>query len=141
MFELDYNLDAAYGYVQSQQAGVFRVQGATGFCMRRNGQPIAGAVFYDYAGRSMWVHTAGSPGGHWLNRRFLQAYLSYPFVACGVSCLRGFVHAGNERMLKLVEHLGGEIEATLKGAAADGGDMVIAALWKEKLTYEPLAQK
>jgi RimJ/RimL family protein N-acetyltransferase len=139
MFELDYNLDAAYGYVQSQQPGLCRVEGSAGFCMRRHGKAIAGAVFYDYNGRSMWVHTAGSPGGHWLNRRFLQAYLSYPFLTCGVSCLRGFVHEGNQPMLRLIAHLGGVIEARLQGAAPDGGDVVIAALWKEKLTYGPLA--
>ena len=139
MFELDYSLDAAYGYVQSQHGSMCRVQGAAGFCMRRNGQPVAGAVFYDFNGRCIWVHTAGSPGGHWLNRKFLHAYLAYPFVVCGVSCLRGFVHARNERMLKLIAHLGGVVEATLPGAAADGEDMVIAALWKDKLTYGPLA--
>ena len=44
-----------------------------------------------------------------------------PFAVCGVNRVSGYVNA----------HLGLREEARLRGAAPDGGDVIIFAMWRQ----------
>ena len=83
----------------------------------------------------MWVHLAGLPGARWMTRDFLRAGFAYPFLVCGVKRLSGYVIASNTAACRLNEHLGYRVEATLAGAAPDGGDVLIYVMRKEDCRY------
>lgn len=103
--------------------------------LERNGALVAGAMYEGFNGRNIWVHLAGAPGTHWMTRTFLRAGFAYPFLVCGVDRLSGYVNAANAQVRRLNEHLGYEVEATLRGAAPDGGDVLIYVMWKRNCRY------
>jgi len=65
----------------------------------------------------------------------LRFVLAYPFKVCGVSRLSGYVNESNTDARRLNEHLGYQVEATLKGAAPDGGDVLIYVMWRKDCRY------
>lgn len=103
--------------------------------VEEDGAIIAGAVYCEYNGKNCWVHIAGEPGRHWLINEFLSYGFDYPFNQLKVNRLTGWVEASNEAALRLDLHLGYEIEATLKGAARDGGDVHIVRMFKDDCRY------
>lgn len=106
-----------------------------GIGLERDGELVAGVVYESYNGKNMWLHVAAVPGRQWLNRAYLTACFAYPFVQCGVDRISGYVEASNLDARRFDEHLGFEKEAVLKGAAKDGGDVIIYVMWKEGCRY------
>ena len=103
--------------------------------LRKHGQLVAAALYEGFNGRNVWVHLAGIPGRKWMTRDFLHAGFAYPFLVCGVHRLSGYVNASNTDACRLNEHLGYQEEARLKGAAPDGGDVILYVMWRENCRF------
>lgn len=103
--------------------------------LERDGRLIAAALYQGYNQHNVWVHLAGEPGGHWMTRSFLRYGFQYPFVELGVGRLSATVDASNAASRRLCEHLGYHVEATLKGAAHDGGDVLVYVMRSSECRY------
>jgi len=103
--------------------------------LERGGKLVAGVVYEGYTGHNIWMHVAAEPGSHWLTRDFLRAAFTYPFVQLGVDRVSGYVDASNAAARRFDEHLGFREEAVLKGAARDGGDVILYVMWKKDCRY------
>lgn len=111
------------------------VVGMHGIGLEHDGALVAGVIYEGFNGRNIWMHVAAVPGKKWLTRAYLAACFAYPFVQCGVDRISGYVEANNAEARRFDEHLGFEQEAVLRGAAKDGGDVIIYAMWKEGCRY------
>ena len=131
---LDFELERVLPFVQGLIPGLARTDGMRSIGLRKNGDLVAGAIYEGFNGKNMWVHLAGV-GRLWLNREFLRAGFYYPFVFCGVDRLSGYVNASNADARRFDEHVGFHEEARLKGAAHDGGDVIIYVMWKKDCRY------
>lgn len=103
--------------------------------LERDGRLVAAALYQGFNRRNVWVHLAGEAGGRWMTRAFLRYGFHYPFVELGVDRLSGTVDASNAAARRLNEHLGYRVEAVLKGAAADGGDVLIYVMWRDACRF------
>lgn len=119
----------------SQIMPMAMVEGMKGVGLEKDGELIAGALYEGYNGHNVWVHLAGAPGRKWMNRQFLWYGFHYPFNEMGVKRLSGYVNASNTDARRLNEHLGYEEEARLKGAAPDGGDVILYVMWRENCRF------
>lgn len=111
------------------------VSGMKGIGLEQDGKLVAGVVYEGFNGRNMWMHVAAEPGARWLTRAYLKACFAYPFIQCGVDRVSGYVNASNTAARRFDEHLGFEQEAVLRGAAPDGGDVVIYMMPKARCRY------
>lgn len=134
-YALDYDLDAVLPFAQTLIVGLHRCDGMRAIGLRRDGELIAATVYEGFNGRNIWVHLAGQPGAQWMTRGFLKACFAYPFLVCGVDRLSGYVNASNTAARSLNEHFGYQVEATLRGAAPDGGDVLIYVMWRKDCRY------
>ena len=125
---LVYDTDAVYAFLKSRIPGLLRVEGAVAIGWTCDGALSAGAVFENHNGQTVWAHVAI---GGVLPREFLCAFLAYPFDVCKVQALRGYVLASNTKLRALARRLGAVEEASLRGAAPGGGDVVICTLWRK----------
>jgi RimJ/RimL family protein N-acetyltransferase len=133
----EYDLALVLAFVQSRIVGLKHCDGMTAIGLRKDGELVAGAIFEGFNGRNVWVHLAGAPGARWMTRDYLRACFAYAFLVCGVQRLSGYVDASNTQARKLNEHFGYRIEATLAGAAADGGDVLIYMMRREDCRFIP----
>lgn len=111
------------------------VGGMKGIGLEKDGELIAGALYEGFNGQNVWVHLAGKPGKRWMNREFLWYGFHYPFNEMGVKRLSGYVNASNTDARRLNEHFGYQEEARLKGAAPDGGDVILYVMWRENCRF------
>lgn len=132
---LEYDLEVVLPFAQSLIPGLARCDGMRGIGLRRHGDLVATAIYEGFNGQNIWAHLAGLPGGRWMTRDFLRAGFAYPFKVCGVNRLSGYVNASNTDARRLNEHLGYEEEARLKGAAPDGGDVILYVMWRENCRF------
>ncbi len=132
---LNLHFEPVFSFVQSSLVGLAKSDGMTAIGLERDGVLVAGAVYEGFNGKNMWVHLAGLPGRSWLNREFLQAGFRYPFIQCGVQRLSGYVNASNTDARRFDEHVGFQEEARLRGAAPDGGDVIIYVMRKEDCRF------
>lgn len=132
---LDFELANVLPFVKGLIPGFAEVENMRAIGLRRDGVLVAGAIYEGFNGRNMWVHLAGLPGRAWLNRDFLRAGFHYPFITCGVERLSGYVNASNTQARRFDEHVGFQEEARLKGAAPDGGDVILYVMWRKDCRY------
>ena len=132
---LEYDLEVVLPFAQSLIPGLARCDGMRGIGLRRHGDLVATAIYEGFNGQNIWVHLAGLPGGRWMTRDFLRAGFAYPFKVCGVNRLSGYVNASNTDARRLNEHLGYEEEARLKGAAPEGGDVILYVMRRENCRF------
>jgi hypothetical protein len=132
---LDFDIENVLPFVQSLIPGLAENNGMRAIGLRRDGVLVAGAVYEGFNGRNMWVHLAGLSGRCWLSRKFLQAGFHYPFITCGVDRLSGYVNASNADARRFDEHVGFQEEARLKGAAPDGGDVILYVMWRQDCRF------
>lgn len=111
------------------------VAGMKGLGLERDGELIAGVLYEGYNGVNVWMHVAAAPGRRWLNREYLRYCFYYPFVELGCKRVSGYVEDSNEAAKRFDEHLGFTREAVLRGAAADGGDVILYVMRKEDCRY------
>lgn len=133
MDRLVYELASVLAFVK-EHTPVLASEGMQGIGLERDGALCAGVLFERFNGQTVWMHVAGV-GHNWLTRRFMQAASRYPFVQLGVRAVRAAIAASNERSIRLVKHLGFLPEAKLRGAASDGGDVVIFVGRREWCRY------
>lgn len=119
----------------SERVALQPIGGVKGIGLERDGKMVAGVLYEGYTHHNIWMHVAAEPGSHWLTRDFLRAVFAYPFVQLGVDRISGYVDASNTAARRFDEHLGFQEEAVLKGAARDGGDVILYVLWKKDCRY------
>ena len=95
---------------------------------------IGGVVFNRYNGVSVCPHWAGKNGTNWMSKYFLACCFNYMFVKLGCKRITGIVDASNTRAMDVDLRLGFKLEAVMRGAAADGGDINLLVMWKEDAT-------
>ncbi len=132
---LNLQFEPVFSFVQSSLGGLAKSDDMAAIGLERDGKLVAGAVYEGFNGQNMWVHLAGLPGRSWLNREFLQAGFRYPFIQCGVQRLSGYVNASNTDARRFDEHVGFQEETRLRGAAPDGGDVIIYVMRKEDCRF------
>ena len=123
-----------YDFV-SQFMPMAMVAGMKGIGLEKDGELIAGALYEGFNGQNVWAHLAGKPGKRWMNRQFLWYGFHYPFNEMGVKRISGYVNASNTEARRLNEHFGYQEEARLKGAAPDGGDVILYVMWRENCRF------
>lgn len=136
---LDFDLSQVLPFVQGLVPGLSRSEGMRAIGLRQAGELVAGVLYEGFNGRNMWIHVAAVPGAKWLVRDYLSACFRYPFEVCGVDRLSGYVNASNMEARRFDEHLGFKEEARLRGAAPDGGDVIIYVMWKKDCRHVTLA--
>lgn len=119
----------------SQYIPIGMVAGMKGIGLEKDGELIAGALYEGFNGQNVWAHLAGKPGKRWMNREFLWYGFHYPFNEMGVKRISGYVNASNTEARRLNEHFGYQEEARLKGAAPDGGDVILYVMWRENCRF------
>lgn len=132
---LEFDPDEVLPFVKSRIPGFARAEDMRCIGLRRDGELIAGVVYEGFNGRNMMIHVAAAPGRRWLVRDYLRACFLYPFQICGVERLTGYVNESNLEARRFDEHLGFKEEARLKGAAPDGGDVILYVMWKSECRY------
>ena len=132
---LDYDLDSVLPFAQSLIVGLHKADDMRAIGLRRDGALVAATVYEGFNGRNMWMHVAAEPGARWLVRGYLLACFAYPFNVCGVDRVSGYVNDSNEAAKRFDEHLGFMPEARLRGAAADGGDVILYVMWRENCRF------
>ncbi len=118
-----------------QYAPVPMSAGMKGIGLEKDGELIAGVLYEGFNGVNCWMHVAGLPGRRWLNREFLRYAFHYPFNVVGLRRVSGWVEASNKEARRFDEHLGFQPEAVLRGAASDGGDVILYVMWREGCPY------
>ena len=111
------------------------VAGMKGLGLERDGELIAGVVYEGWNGVNIWMHVAAEPGKRWLTKDYLRYCFYYPFVELGCKRVSGYVEASNEQARRFDEHLGFQQEAILKGAATDGGDVILYVMRREDCRF------
>lgn len=123
-----------FDYVASRMP-LNMVEGMTGLGLSQEGKLVAGVIYEGYNGKNVWMHVAAEPGARWMTKAYLKTCFAYPFVILGVNRVSGYVNASNLDARRFDEHLGFKQEAVLSGAAYDGGDVIIYAMWKKDCRY------
>jgi hypothetical protein len=98
------------------------------------GTLVAGCWFEKWNGVNLYMHIAALPGARWLNREFLAYCFHYPFVELNCKRVTGYIAASNFSSRRFSEHIGFEVEATLKEADPTG-DVMIYVLWKDRCRW------
>ena len=111
------------------------VEGMKGIGLKRDGEFIAGVLYEGFNGHNVWMHVAAVPTKRWMTKQYLRACFMYPFVTLGVDRVSGYVEAKNLVARSFDEHLGFKQEAVLRGAASDGGDVILYAMWRRECKY------
>ena len=134
-YNLEFDLEQVLPFVQARVSGFPRVEGMRAIGLRRRGELIAGVVFEGFNGQNIWMHVGAASGGRWLTRTYLRACFGYAFGVCGVQRVSGYVEANNAASSRFCVHLGFREEARLKGAAKDGGDILLYVMWRKDCPY------
>ena len=103
--------------------------------LERDGELVAGVMFEGFNGRNEWMHVAAIPGARWMTKEYLRYCFHYPFNEMGVDRISGYVNESNEVARRFDEHLGFHEEARLKGAAPDGGDVLLYVMWRDDCRF------
>ncbi|WP_406626096.1 GNAT family N-acetyltransferase [Acidovorax sp. SDU_ACID1] len=135
---LDYELGTVLPFMQGLIPGFHPGADVRVIGLRRGGALVAGVAYEGFNGHNMWIHVAAVPGARWLVREYLRACFAYPFLVCGVRRLSGYVNESNALARRFNEHLGFHEEARLRGAAPDGGDVILMVMWKEECRHVAL---
>lgn len=102
--------------------------------MLKDGKLIAGCVFNMYTGTGICMHVAATENG-WLNREFLRACFSYPFLQLGCQRVTGLVRTDNKAAQRFDEHLGFKREGLLRQAEEDGCDLILYGMLKSECRW------
>ncbi|PIM52103.1 hypothetical protein CS062_16240 [Roseateles chitinivorans] len=133
--ELVFNLTEVADFMRTRLPGFRLCEGARAIGLRRDGVIVAGVIYEGFNGPNIWMHVAAVPGRRWLTREYLLACFRYPFEVCGVQRITGYVDASNTDARRFDEALGFKEEARLKGAAEDGGDVILYVMRREDCRY------
>ena len=122
-------------WVMSQNDAVWLPGQGHGFgVVEEGGELIAGVVFDNFNGVSVQIHVAALPGKNWITRDLLHLTFFYPFLQLRVRKLIGLVGSTNLAARRFDEHLGFQLEATLKDAYPDG-DLLIYTMTPDQCRW------
>jgi len=127
--------ERVFRFLTFQGVDLIRSAGQQGIGVERSGELVGGVMYDDYNGSNIWMHVAGTEGIRWATRDFVRSVFRYPFEQLKCNRITGWVEASNERARRLDEHLGFWPEATLTGAAKDGGDVIIYCMRREDCRF------
>ena len=102
----------------------------TGIGWRSGEQIVAGVAYADWNGPNIVCHIASDGSRRWLTRQFLWTIFDYPFNQCGCKRITVCVGQGNVDSVRFVQHLGFELETTLRSAHPTG-DLLVLVMWKK----------
>lgn len=120
-------------WVCARTGGTYSAVDSMAIGLAQDGELIAGVLYDHFNQRSVAMHVAAT-GRNWLNRDYLRACFRYPFLQLGVTKVLGIVDSANADARRFDEHLGFEIEATVKDAAP-GGDLLIYSMTREQCRF------
>jgi len=132
---LDFEVSSVLPFMKGLMCGLDGSEGMQAIGLRKDGELIAGVLFDGINGKNAWMHVAAKPGCRWMTRYYLRACFHYPFVTCGVDRISGHVNESNAQARRFDEHLGFKEEARLKGAAPDGGDVILYVMWRQDCRF------
>ena len=115
----------------SEKTGIVVHDRAVGIGYMQDDVMIAGVSFESYTKHNILGHQRidkPAPRGFWL------ACADYAYNVLNVNRITGFVDASNAKAIKINYKLGYILEATIKQAGSDGGDLLIMAMWRENCT-------
>lgn len=131
----EYDIERAWPFVTKQLPGLARADGMTCIGLLRDGEIVAVMVWEGFNGVNIWGHLVAEPGSRWMTRNFLRSCFVYAFDICKVKRISGYVNESNYAAVRLDEHLGFTVETKLKGAAPDGGDVLIYVMRREDCRF------
>lgn len=103
--------------------------------LEKDGVLVAGVIYEGFNGHNVWMHVGAVPGKRWMTKDYLLACFRYPFIVAGCAYVRGYVEASNTVARRFDEHLGFRQEAVLKGAASDGGDVILYVMHRDECRF------
>jgi len=109
--------------------------GMAGIGLEKDGVLVAGVIYEGYNRQNVWMHVGAVPGKRWMTKDYLLACFRYPFLVAGCEYVRGYVEASNTVARRFDEHLGFRQEAVLKGAASDGGDVILYVMHRDECRF------
>jgi RimJ/RimL family protein N-acetyltransferase len=133
--EYTYDLDRVLEFMNEHGSTPMRWSIPVAMGLLKDGELVAGVVFDNVGKHNAWLHIAAKPGGRWLIRSAIARPFFYAFKVCKLDRISGYINATNYRTRKFVEHLGFRPEAVLRGAAEDGGDIVIYVMFSKDCRY------
>lgn len=96
--------------------------------VEQDGELVAGVVINNYNGSNATCHIAITRRTREILTLF-RAVCDYAFRQCGLKRLTGMVPASKPDVIAFDKHLGFVEEFSMPCAAADGGALVVLALW------------
>lgn len=124
-----------WAFLRSRGVSVPTIAGMKGLGLESGDELVAGVLYEGYTQHNIWTHIAAVPGRRWMTRSYLSYIFHYPFIELGCRRISAWVEASNGESQRFVEHLGFQVEATLKGAARDGGDVLLYVMWRKDCRY------
>jgi RimJ/RimL family protein N-acetyltransferase len=122
-------VDTPGAFSEGRGVGLVDIDEETG-----TGTLVAGCWYEKWNGVNLHMHIAALPNKRWMSREFLRYCFHYPFVELGCKRVTGYVEASNLEARRFDEHLGFEVEATLKDAAPTG-DVLVYVMWKDRCRW------
>ena len=101
----------------------------------RHGRLAAGVIYHSYNGTNVVCEIAAVPGSGWATRQALYHLFAYPFETLGCQRITVLVNRANRASIKLVLTMGFTPEATLRGSAADGDDIIAFAMFRHECQW------
>ncbi len=132
---LVYDVARVFPFLRDRLPGLALHENMAVIGWESGGRITAGVAFEGYNGRNAWVHVAGDTARNWLTRTFIRAVFIYAFRIMDCARISAYVDDANLRSRQFCERFGFVVEALLGGAAADGGDVLIYALWRDDCRY------
>jgi RimJ/RimL family protein N-acetyltransferase len=86
----------------------------------KDGKALGGVVFTNYNYVNVDVHWAGVEGHHWMTKKVLWAIADYCFNQLGCQRITASEDSADTHLIRMVEHMGFYLEATLHGYYQDG---------------------
>jgi hypothetical protein len=133
--ELEYDVGVVAPFLQAHVPGFSPSGDLRAIGVVRHGAMVAAVGYEGINGRNAWMHVAALPGSRWLTRHHLKAFFWYPFITCGCDRVSAYVNENNAHARQFDERIGFQEEARLKGAAWDGGDVILYVMWKKDCPY------
>lgn len=134
-YSLEFETDIVLPFVQSRIVGLAPGGELATIGLRKDGELVAGVVYEGFNQHNIWMHVAALPGRRWVIPMYREACFHYPFKLAKVQRVSGYVDESNTAARKFDEHLGFREETRLKGAGANGCDVIIYVMWKDECRY------
>lgn len=109
--------------------------GMKGLGLEKDGELVAGVLYEGFNAHNVWMHVGTHKPGRWLTREYLRVCFEYPFVQVGVRRIGAWVEDANVASRQFIGRLGFEREATVRGAARDGGDVGLYVMWRDNCRF------